>query len=124
LLPDEVMPRVVRTVSVNVVAGLVMLVCCIAAVSGCATSMAKITQTATTRAAFDFECPEASLQAGAIGDTTLIGATPQSPGVERTVVGVTGCDRKAVYVVDCVTGACNATLNADVAPAAAASPAP
>lgn len=105
---------------------LVTLVGFIAVVSGCATPMAKITQTATTRAAFDFECPEASLQAGAIGDTTRIGATPQSPGVERTVVGVTGCDRKAVYVVDCVTGACNATLNADVAPSPspASTPAP
>lgn len=92
--------------------------------AGCATSPEKVSHTAIARAAFDLSCPASSLQATPIGDTTRVGVTPQSPGVERTVVGVTGCEQKAVYVVECVTGACNAILNADTTQAPAPSPAP
>jgi hypothetical protein len=88
----------------------------------CATSPAKVSSTAIDRAAFDLSCPSSSLQATPIGDTTRVGVTPQSPGVERTVVGVSGCDQKAVYVVECVAGACNAILNAE--PSSSSPPAP
>jgi len=88
-------------------------------IAGCATPMPKVTGTAAERAAFDLGCTAADLVATPIGDTIRVGATPQSPGVERTVVGVTGCGQKAVYVVECVAGACNAVLNADTKPAAA-----
>jgi|GEM_PF-1993964 hypothetical protein len=97
------------------------LVVCVGLVS-CATSPEKVSNTAIARAAFDLSCPASSLQATPIGDTTHVGVTPQSPGVERTVVGVTGCEQKAVYVVECVTGACNAILNADTTPAPAPAP--
>lgn len=82
-------------------------------VTGCLTPYTKVRATALERAAFDLGCPSESLTATRIGDTTRVGATPQSPGVERSVIGVTGCSQKAVYVVECVTDACNAVLNAD-----------
>ena len=93
-------------------------------VVSCATSPEKVSSTAIARAAFDLSCPASSLQATPLGDTTHVGVTPQSPGVERTVVGVTGCEQRAVYVVECVTGACNAILNADTTPAPAPAPSP
>ena len=85
--------------------------------SGCATPFAKVSATAVQRAAFDLDCPAESLSATQLGDTTHIGLTPQNPGIERAVIGVTGCAKKAAYVVDCNVGQCNAQLNADVKPA-------
>lgn len=90
--------------------------------AGCATSPAQVSSTAIDRAAFDLSCPSSSLQATPIGDTTRVGVTPQSPGVERTVVGVSGCEQKAVYIVECVAGACNAILNAEPAPTSPSPP--
>lgn len=86
-------------------------------VTGCATPFPKVRATALERAAFDLGCPSESMTATRIGDTTRVGATPKSPGVERTVVGVTGCSQKAVYLVECVVDSCNALLNADTQPA-------
>jgi hypothetical protein len=86
------------------------------ALSACAASPAQIADAARVRAAFDLGCPAASLATTPLGDTNVIGRTPQSPGLERSVVGVTGCGKKAVYVVECVSAAgstCNAILNAD-----------
>jgi hypothetical protein len=83
------------------------------AASGCATPFETVRARAVERASFDLGCPADQLSATKIGDTTRIGATPRDPGVERTVVGVIGCKQKAVYVVDCVIGSCNAQLNAD-----------
>lgn len=88
--------------------------------SGCAASLAQITDAALTRAAFDMGCPKTDLQATPLGDTNLIGRTAQSAGLERSVVGVTGCGKKSVYVVECVSAGrstCNAMLNADAKPA-------
>lgn len=87
---------------------------------GCVASRAQIADAALTRAAFDLSCAKAELSATPLGDTNVIGRTSQSPGLERSVVGVTGCGKKAVYVVECVsTGSstCNAMLNADERPA-------
>ena len=52
-------------------------------VAGCATPMPKITRTAVERAGFDLGCTAADLTATPIGDTIRVGATPQSPGLER-----------------------------------------
>lgn len=77
--------------------------------------MSIITRAASRRAAFDFDCPEKSLVATPLGDTTTIGRTPRHPGLERTMVGVTGCGQKAAYLVECSpSDVCNAMLNADV----------
>ena len=95
-----------------VAAGVVVVV-----TSACATPFTKVSATAIQRAAFDLDCPATSLQATQLGDTTHLGATPQNPGIQRNVVGVTGCQKKAAYVVDCNLGQCNAQLNADVKPA-------
>lgn len=94
-----------------------LFACSVVLAIGCATPFAKVRATAIERAAFDLGCPGASLSATPIGETIRVGVTPHSPGVERTVVGVTGCAQKAVYLVECVTGACNALLNADTQPA-------
>jgi hypothetical protein len=83
------------------------------AAAGCLASRAQIDHTALTRAAFDLDCPRAELTPTPLGDSNLIGATPQSAGLQRSVVGVTGCGKKAVYVVECVHDSCNALLNAD-----------
>jgi hypothetical protein len=90
------------------------------ALVACAASRAQIADAALTRAAFDLGCAKAELSATPLGDTNVIGRTPQSPGLERSVVGVIGCGKKAVYVVECVTAGgstCNALLNADEKPA-------
>jgi hypothetical protein len=97
-------------------AGILFLGVLVAA-SGCATPFETVRARAVERASFDLGCPADSLSATKIGDTTRIGATPRDPGVERTVVGIIGCKQKAVYVVDCVIGSCNAQLNADTKPA-------
>jgi hypothetical protein len=91
--------------------------CTVVVTSACATPFAKVSATAVQRAAFDLDCPATSLQATQLGDTTHIGLTAQNPGIERAVIGVTGCAKKAAYVVDCNLGQCNAQLNADVKPA-------
>ena len=81
--------------------------------AGCATSQEVIRATAAERAAFDLDCPAAQITSAPLGDTLRIGMTAQAPGVERSVIGVKGCNKKAVYVVECVTGKCNAQLNAN-----------
>ncbi len=87
--------------------------------AGCAVSASpeQVRRTALTRAAFDLGCPEAQLNATQLGDRTVVGRSTQTAGVERTVVGVTGCDKKSVYVVECVYSDCNALMNADEKPA-------
>lgn len=97
-----------------------MLVLC-----ACATSQTQLRTTAVERAAFDLECPAEQLKVTQLGDTITIGRTTATPGLERTVFGVSGCGTKGVYVVECVAGLgdsqCNAVLNADVEPRAKAS---
>ncbi len=93
---------------------LAMLLLC----AGCTASDAYVRSTALERAAFDLDCPKEQLTATPLGDTVVMGRTPASPGVERTVLGVSGCDTKGVYVVECAPSgfrtSCNALLNADV----------
>jgi hypothetical protein len=86
------------------------------ALSACGASYETIRARAAERASFDLSCPATALSITQLGDTTRLGMTPQSPGIERTVVGVVGCGQKAVYVVECATGSCNAQLNADTKP--------
>lgn len=93
-----------------------LLVLTVASGLGCATPMETIRARAIERAAFDLGCPAESLTTVKLGDTTRIGASPETAGVERTVVGVSGCSKKAVYVVECTVGSCNAQLNADTKP--------
>ncbi|MBX5481747.1 MAG: hypothetical protein IRZ16_07885 [Myxococcaceae bacterium] len=81
---------------------------------GCTSSIQTIRKTALNRAAFDLNCPESSLTATQLGDTTHVGRSKYSYGAERTVIGVQGCGQKAVYVVECSQpDVCNAQLNAD-----------
>lgn len=92
----------------------------VAAVSlvACTASQQQMRSTAADRAAFDLDCPADQITAQQLGDTVIIGRTPENPGLQRTVFGVSGCDQKAVYVVECVGGSsCNAILNADTKPA-------
>ncbi len=87
------------------------------AMAGCFSSPQLIRQTAIERAAFDLSCPAGSLTASQLGSTTAVGRTEHSYGAERSVVGVTGCGQKAVYVVECgKQNVCNALLNADTKP--------
>lgn len=80
----------------------------------CVSSQQSIRQTALSRASFDLNCPETSLEATQLGSTTHVGRSQHSYGAERTVIGVRGCDQKAVYVVECSQAdVCNAYLNAD-----------
>lgn len=89
--------------------------------TGCRSSPETIRRTALQRAAFDLSCPAESLSATQLGDTTRVGASQHSYGAERTVIGVTGCNQKAVYVVECgQANTCNAQLNADTRSEAAA----
>lgn len=84
---------------------------------GCSSSAQAIRRTALERAAFDLSCPAESLDASQLGSTTRLGASQYSYGVERTVMGVSGCGQKAVYVVECGRAdVCNAQLNADAKP--------
>lgn len=95
------------------------LLCAVLALAACVTAPETIRRTAVQRAAFDLSCPAGSLQATQLGDTTHLGRTASTYGVERTVVGVTGCQQKAVYVVECgQPDNCNAVLNADTKPSA------
>lgn len=99
----------------------------ITATLACTASREQTRGTAVERAAFDLGCPAEQLSATQLGDTVVIGRSQQTAGVERTVLGVSGCGKKAVYVVECVTGIgesrCNAIMNADEKPAAAHEPA-
>lgn len=102
-----------------------LLAVVVIALTSCSSSLETIRRTAVQRAAFDLGCPAESLSASPLGDTTHLGRTPQTYGVERTVVGVTGCQQKAVYVVDCdKPDNCNAQLNADTRPAGPQGPTP
>lgn len=89
--------------------------------AGCTASKEQLITTATDRAAFDLDCPAADIRVTQLGDTVIIGRSTETAGLERTVFGVSGCGRKVVYVVECVTNAvssrCNAVLNADERPA-------
>lgn len=87
------------------------------ALAGCVAPQQQLRDTTSERAAFDLDCPAAQLSVTQLGDTVIIGRTTESAGLERTVYGVTGCGKKAVYVVECVSNVfasrCNAVLNAD-----------
>jgi hypothetical protein len=100
-----------------------LLLCAVLALAGCASSPEIIRRTAVQRAAFDLSCPAESLQATQLGDTTHLGRSSANYGVERTVVGVIGCQQKAVYVVECgQPNTCNAVLNAGTKPSSPPSP--
>lgn len=84
------------------------------ALGACATPMAKLQSTVVERAAFDLNCPAASLDAKQLGDQVVIGRTVDTPGVERTVFGVSGCGTRATYVVECAApSGCQALMNSD-----------
>ena len=87
---------------------------CAYALTACATPLAKLQQTVVERATFDLSCPAASLDAKQQGDQVVIGRTVNTPGVERTVFGVSGCGTRATYVVECAApSACQALMNSD-----------
>ena len=99
---------------------LVVASCSMLAVA-CTASREQLTATVAERASFDLDCPRNQIEATQLGDTVVIGRTTDTPGLERSVVGASGCGKKSVYVVECVSGIgesrCNAQLNADTAPA-------
>lgn len=100
------------------------LVLVLLGLTACTVSQKHVRAAALERASFDLDCPEESITTKRLGETNVIGRTPQDVGLERTVIGATGCGQKAVYVVECVGGlgspSCNAILNADTRRDAAA----
>ena len=88
------------------------------ALPACTASQKQVRAAAVERASFDLDCPEDSITTKKLGETNVIGRTTVDPGVERTIIGASGCGQKAVYVVECVgaRGTCNAILNADTRP--------
>ncbi len=97
---------------------LVVLLAAALVLASCRSSLETIRRTAVQRAAFDLGCPAESLVTAQLGETTHLGRSQAQYGVERTVIGVTGCQQKSVYVVECgAPDVCNAQLNADTKPA-------
>lgn len=73
--------------------------------AGCATARTGLTDqqiddgfadAARRRAAFDLDCPREEIATTNLGDTVGVGAW-----VSDRVIGVSGCDKRAVYVSRC-----------------------